>query len=304
MGFSGIDVREAAVGQIVKVATTTLALVAFLALAGCSQSDATPLWKTHPRPAALPTPDESGLMPIDDIQMWYAIFNKGGGDPVLLIHGGLVNADSWGNQVPSLAQNHEVIIADSRGHGRSTHSSKPFSYELMANDYLALLDRLNIDDITLVGWSDGGILALDIAMRYPARVTKLWVFGANTNLAGLKPNFDQDPVFAAVIAEAGEDYRRVSPTPNEYDKFLGAISKMWNTQPDYKPEEIAKIVAPTVVAVGEYDEAVKREHTEEIARLIPGAKLMVMSEVSHFAGWQNPDLYNRELMAFLDSSDG
>ena len=87
----------------------------------------------------------------------FPIFNKGGGNPVLLIHGGLVNGDSWGNQVRVLAKHHEIIIADSRGHGRSTRSSKPFGYELMANDYLALLDRLEIDKVALVGWSDGGI---------------------------------------------------------------------------------------------------------------------------------------------------
>ena len=283
------------------IAMAAFVLLAVLATAGCSQSAETPAWKTLPKPAALPMPDESGLAPVDDIQMWYAIFNKGGGNPVLLIHGGLVNGDSWGNQVPVLAKHHEVIIADSRGHGRSTRSSKPFSYELMGNDYLALLEHLKIDKVALVGWSDGGILALDIAMRHPERVTKLWAFVANTNSAGLKPNFDKDPVLAAAIVEAGEEYTRVSPTPNEYDAFLAAISQMWNTQPDYKPEQISKIVTPTVIAVGEYDEAIKREHTEEIARLIPGAKLLIMPGVSHFAPWQNPELYNRELAAFLDS---
>lgn len=283
------------------IAIAAFVLVAVLAMAGCSPSAETPAWKTLPKPAALPIPDESGLAPVDDIQMWYAIFNKGGGNPVLLIHGGLVNGDTWGNQVPKLAKNHEIIIADSRGHGRSTRSSKPFGYELMANDYLALLDRLKIDKVALVGWSDGGILGLDIAMRHPERVAKLWAFGANTNITGLKPNFDKDPVFAAAIVEAGEDYKRVSSTPTEYDAFLAAISEMWNTQPDYKPEQIAKIVTPTVIADGEYEESIKREHTEESARLVPGARLLIMPSVSHFAHRQNPELYNRELTDFLDS---
>jgi pimeloyl-ACP methyl ester carboxylesterase len=106
--------------------------------------------ETLPKPAALPMADESGLAPVDDIQMWYAIFNKSGSNPVLLIHGGLINADTWGNQVPVLAKTHQVIVADSRGHGRSTRSSKPFGYELMADDYLALLDHLKIDKVAIV----------------------------------------------------------------------------------------------------------------------------------------------------------
>ncbi len=283
------------------ISVAVLAFTAILALAGCSPSAQTPVWKTLPKPAAMPMPDESGRAAVDDIQMWYAIFNKGGGSPVLLIHGGLVNADTWGDQVPALARNHEVIVADSRGHGRSTRSGKPFGYELMANDYLALLDHLKIDKVALVGWSDGGILGLDIAMRHPERLTKLWAFGANTNVPGLKPDADKDPVFGASIVEAGEDYKRLSPTPNEYNPFLAAIGQMWSSQPDYKPEQIAKITTRTVIADGEYDETIKREHTEEIARLIPGATLLIMPGVSHFAHRQNPELYNRELIGFLDS---
>lgn len=79
------------------------------------------------------------------------------------------------------------------------------------------------------------------------------------------------------------------------------ISQMWNTQPDYRPEQIARIVTPTVIVVGEYDEAIKREHTEENARLIPGAKVLIVPGVSHFAQRQNPELYNLELTGFLDS---
>lgn len=283
------------------VVATAFALTTALIVAGCSPSAETRVWKTLPKPAALPMADESGLAPVDDIQMWYAIFNKSGGNPVLLIHGGLVNADTWGNQVPVLAKTHKVIIADSRGHGRSTRSSKPFGYELMADDYLALLDHLKIDKVALVGWSDGGNIGLDIAMRHPERLIKLWAFGANTVVTGLKDGFDKDPVFAAAIVEAGEDYKRVSPTPNEYDAFVAASGQMWNTQPDYRPEQIARIVTPTVITAGEYDEVVKREHTEEIARLIPGAKLLIVPGVSHFAHRQNPELYNRELTGFLDS---
>ncbi len=277
------------------------ALVIALIVALMPSSTGSAVWKTLPSPAALPMADQSGLAPVDDIQMWYAVFNRGGGNPVLLIHGGLENGNTWGNQVPLLARTREVIIADSRGHGRSTRSAKPFGYEVMADDYVGLLDHLMIDKVALVGWSDGGIIGLDLAMRHPERLTKLWAYGANFNIGGLVPGFDKDPVFARAIANAGEDYSRLSSTPNEYTAFVEAISAMWNSQPDYTPQQLGQISTPTMIVDGEYDEAIKREHTEELARLIPSARLLIMPGVSHFGHLQNPELYNRDLTAFLDS---
>jgi len=279
----------------------TAAVILVLVGAVPSVTTQTEVWKTLPEPAPLPMADESGLAPVDDIQMWYARFNRGGGNPVLLIHGGLEAADTWGNQVAQVAKTHEVIVADSRGHGRSTRSEKPFGYELMANDYLGLLDHLMIDKVALVGWSDGGIIGLDIAMRHPERLTKLWAYGANFNIGGLRPDFDKDPVFSQEIANAGEKYRHVSPTPDQYDAFVKQISEMWNSQPDYTPERLGRITTPTMIVDGEYDEAIKREHTQELSRLIPNTRLLIMPGVSHFGHLQDPQLYNTYLVGFLDA---
>jgi len=288
-------------GRAILIAGLLAAIIAVIVSLRPFETPQIAAWKTLPAPAALPTADDSGLAPVNDIQMWYAVFNKGGGNPVLLIHGGLENADTWGNQVAPLATTHEVIIADSRGHGRSTRSDKPFGYELMADDYLRLLDHLMIDKVALVGWSDGGIIGLDIAMRHPERLTKLWAYGANFNVGGLIPGFEKDPVFGRAIMEAGEKYARISPTPNEYNAFVEAISVMWNSQPDYTPQQLGRITTPTMIVDGEHDEAIKREHTEELARLTPAARFLIMPGVSHFGHLQNPQLYNTYLTAFLDS---
>jgi pimeloyl-ACP methyl ester carboxylesterase len=181
------------------------------------------VWQTLPKPPAMPTPVDSGMAPVNDIQMYYAVYGEG--EPVLLIHGGLGHADVWGFQVPALAESHKVIVADSRGHGRSTRSEKPFGYALMADDYLALLDHLGIDKVALVGWSDGGIIGLDIAIRHPERLARL--FAANYTPAGVRPSVANDPTFNAYIARAGEDYARLSPTPDEFDAFVEQISQMW-----------------------------------------------------------------------------
>jgi len=283
------------------IAATAAVIIVFIVTMIPSGTIETPVWKTLPAPAALPIPDQSGLAPVGDIQMWYAVFNRGGGNPVLLIHGGLENADTWGNQVAVLAMAHEVIIADSRGHGRSTRSDKPFGYQLMADDYIGLLDYLMIDKVALVGWSDGAIIGLDMAMRHRERLSKLWAYGANFNIGGLIPNFDKDPVFSQAIANAGQAYARLSPTPDQYGAFVEAISAMWNSQPDYTPQQLGLITTPTMIVDGEYDEAIKREHTEELSRLIPNARFLIMPGVSHFGHLQNPQLYNTYLTGFLDS---
>src|SRR5204863_8310683 len=91
-----------------------------------------PRWQALPEPTSLPEPDQTGRAPVNGIEMHYAVFNSTGGDPVLLLHGGLGSADNWGNQVPALMRRHKVIVADSRGQGRSTRTSERLSYRLMA----------------------------------------------------------------------------------------------------------------------------------------------------------------------------
>ena len=279
---------------------TVLALVA----GGRGEAAAAEPGKALTLPGALPRADESGLVPINDIQMWYAIFNKKGGAPVLLIHGGLGSGDNWGNQIPALAKTHQVIIADSRGHGRSTRSARPFSFDVMTDDYVALLKHLHVDKVALVGQSDGAIIGLDMAMRYPERLGKLWAFGANFNHAGLRtdaPNPFQHRILGPALKKRRQDYEKLSPTPTEYESLFNAMNAMWETQPDFKPEQLARIRVPTVIADGENEELIRRDHTEALARLVPGATLVILPGVGHVAMWQDPQLYNQALLRFLDT---
>jgi len=103
-----------------------------------------------------------------------------------------------------LSTNHKVIVADSRGHGRSTRDAQPYGYELMASDYLALLDHLKVDKVALVGWSDGGIIGLDIAMKHPERLTKLFAHAANVTVDGLDPGVMTNETFNAYIERSGD----------------------------------------------------------------------------------------------------
>jgi len=276
-----------------------VALAAGLAVGlAAGTSPAEEVWQTLPAPPAMPAAVESGMAPVNDIEMYYAIY--GAGEPVIMLHGGLGHSDVWGHQVPALTgAGYKVIVADSRGHGRSTRSAQPYSYALMARDVVALMDHLKIDKAAIVGWSDGGIIGLDIAMNHAARLTKLFAFGANTVVAGLRPDIADSAVFNKYIENAGKDYERLSPTPKDYEAFVAQISEMWATQPNYKPEQLAKIGAPVVIADGEHDEAIRQEHNKEMADAIPGAKLLILPGVSHFAFWQKPDEFNRAVLEFL-----
>jgi pimeloyl-ACP methyl ester carboxylesterase len=273
---------------------TALAVLAMLATPAFAEDR----WMAIPAPAAMPVPASSGMAEVNGISMYYATY--GAGDPVLLIHGGLGHADVWGAQVADLMTDHLVIVADSRGHGRSTRNADPYGYSLMAADFLALLDVLKIDKVDLVGWSDGGIIGLDIAMNHPERLDRLFAHAANITVDGVDPSVAEDAVFGAYIGMMGGDYAKMSPTPGEFDAFVGQISEMWATQPNWTDDQVAAITVPTAVVVGEYDEAILRAHTEKIASLIPGSQLVILPEASHFAMLQAPADYNAAIRDFID----
>jgi pimeloyl-ACP methyl ester carboxylesterase len=255
------------------------------------------VWETLPAPAPLPEAEASGYADVNGIKLWYAVYGQG--EPLVLLHGGLGNSSYWGNQVPVFAQHYKVIVIDSRGHGRSTRDDKPYTYGLMASDVLALLDQLKIEKASLVGWSDGGIIGLDIAIHHPERLNRLFAFGANSDPSGLREGLDTNATFNRFIEEAGQAYAQLSTTPKDYDGFLAAISKMWATEPNYTAAQLNGIKVPTAIADGEHDEAIKREHTQWLAQQIPGAKLLILPDVSHFAMLQNPTAFDAAVLAFL-----
>ncbi len=254
-------------------------------------------WETLP-PTPSPIPSErSGQANANGISIHYAVYGQG--SPVILLHGGLANTDYWGNQIQALAPHHTVIAMDSRGHGRSTRDPRPYGYDLMADDVVALMDVLKVPTADIVGWSDGGILGLDLAMRHPDRVGKIFAFAANTVTSGVVDGVEKNPTFAAFIERAGHEYEAHSATPKEYDTFVEQISKMWASQPNWTAAQLRAITAPVLVVDGDHDEAIKRDHTEYITATIPGAGLLILPNASHFAFLQDPGLFNYAVLHFL-----
>ena len=255
-------------------------------------------WMSVPDAPAMPAPASTGMADVNGISMYYATY--GAGNPVLLIHGGLGHADIWANQVIDLMADHLVIVADSRGHGRSTRNADPYGYDLMTADYVALLDTLGIAKVDVVGWSDGGIIGIDMAMNYPTRVDQVFAQAANITTDGVDPDVGTDPVFGAYIEKMAVAYAAMSPTPTEFEPFVAQISNMWATQPNWTDAQMAAITVPVDIVVGQYDEAILRPHSEHMAAVIPGAKLVILPDASHFAMLQAPAEYTAAVRAFID----
>ena len=193
-----------------------------------------------------------------------------------------------------------MILLDSRGHGRSTRDARPYGYDLMADDVVALLDTLHIAKADIVGWSDGAILGLDLAMRHPDRVGRIFAFAANTLTSGVQDGVEKNPTFARYIARAGREYARLSATPKDYNAFVAQISRMWETEPNWTDAQLKSIRAPVLVVDGDHDEAIRRAHTEYIAATVPGAALVILPNTSHFAFLQDPARFNAAMLHFLD----
>ena len=138
-----------------------------------------------------------------------------------------------------------------------------------------------------------------MAIKDPARVSRVFAFAANMDPSGVKPNVLSNPTFARFGKEAATAYARLSPTPDGFAAFAKAINTMWDTQPNYTAAELATIRAPVAIVDGDHDEAIKREHTVYLAKTIPGAQLIILPNVSHFAMLQAPAEFNAPMLRFV-----
>lgn len=277
--------------------TLILAVLALL-LAACKPITA-PAAGAEATPAAdaeeIASPGQTAN--VNGIDLYYEI--HGDGPPLLLLHGGLGSAAYFQNQIPVLAEKYQVIAVDSRGHGRSSFDEQPINYALMAADVLALMDQLGIDKADLVGWSDGGIIGLDMAINHPERLNKVVAYGANYDPSGVRADIGESEKFNAYIEQAAGDYQTLSPAPERWDEFLNNIGNMWATEPNYTEAQLAAITTPMLILDGEDEEAIDTDHTRKMASLIPGAELVLIPGTGHFAFWEKPEEFNQIILNFL-----
>jgi pimeloyl-ACP methyl ester carboxylesterase len=276
-----------------------LAILSQILLLPCSGVYAQP-WETLPDARPLPASVTGNRLEHGGARIWYG--TVGTGEPVILLHGGMASSDGWGNQVPALIQgHHRVILIDSRGHGRSTLGNQPLSYGLMESDVVAVMDAMKLKKAAVVGWSDGANIGLVMAMKHPRRLTALYAFGANMDLDSVKPDAFSAPILKPLVGRLVKDYARLSPTPDGFSALHDAVEAMQKTEPNYSAAELAAIRGPRImIADGDHEEFIKREHTRYLAKTIPGARLVFLPAVSHFAPWQAPEAFNTSMIDFLD----
>jgi pimeloyl-ACP methyl ester carboxylesterase len=245
----------------------------------------------------LPATRDTGQVEHEGAKIWYATY--GAGPPVILLHGGLGHSGNWGFQVPALVEGgYLVVVIDSRGHGRSTRDGRPYKYELMASDALAVMDTLQLKKAAVAGWSDGACVALILGMKAADRIKGVFFFGCNMDPSGTK-EVEPGPVLDRCFGRHAKDYAGLSATPDHFAAFVKAVGLMMKTEPNYSAADLAQTPVPVAIVQSEHDEFVKHEHADYLARSIPASELIILPGVSHFAPLQRPEQFNRVLLAFL-----
>lgn len=276
---------------------TAIAVLMTLTTAGWAGDK--PRWQTCPLPPPTPAPAAHGRVASHGAQIYYATYGDSNNLPVILLHGGLGVSDHWSNQIPALIEVDRWVIAiDSRGHGRSTRPRASPSYSAMASDVIAVMDELTITQAAVVGWSDGGEVALKLAIEHPDRVAKLVVFGANYDAGGRKPHARSE-TFRIYTAKCRADYQRLSSTPTQFGVLIEWMLPVWRGASAITATQLRAITVPTLVIGADHDELIAAEHFSAMAALIPNATYTSLSDASHFAPWQVPAEFNALVIAFL-----
>ncbi len=234
------------------------------------------------------------------VRMWFD--ERGGGDGVttVLLHGGTANADTWMMQVDALAAGRRVLLPEQRGHGRTADPGET-SYELMAADTIAFLEAQAGEPADLVGWSDGGVIALLVTLARPDLVRKVVTIGSNFHHEGNILEFLE----GMRDADEGENilrdmYATMSPDgPEHWPVITGRLQQMWRTSPTLTTDDLASIDVPVLVMVGD-DDAIRPEHTQALYEALPQGQLAVIPGSSHLVPIEKPALVNQLILDFLD----
>ena len=218
-------------------------------------------------------------VPVNGLDMYYEV--HGDGSPLLLLHGGSGSIpEKW---IPLFTPRFRLIAPEQMGHGRTADLvDRPFHYHDMAEDMVALMRQLGIESAVVVGYSDGGIIGLDMAIHHPERVSKLAVTGANARFDGYtRENQEWARSFDPGTQPVSDDYVRLSPDgAKHWPVVLGRLRAMWAAEPSFTNEELETMEAPTLLIIGDRD-IVTPEHAVEMFRTIPGAQLCVVPNAAH-----------------------
>ncbi len=228
---------------------------------------------------------------IRGIKMYCEIY--GSGMPLLMIHGNNGSIKSFANNIPYFSKKYKVIIADSRAQGKTQDGADSLSFEMMADDEAALLDSLHIDSAYVIGWSDGGINALLLAMRHPEKVIKLASTGANLwpDSTAIIPSVWMDE--KAMYDSLKEEKSETEKEKNDWKLFL----LDWQ-QPNIALSSLKSIQCPALIIGGDHD-VIVTAHTELISQSIPGSELWIVPNSGHATLQEHKDEFNKKVGLFF-----
>ena len=240
---------------------------------------------------------------VGGLNTWFD--EAGEGHPLVLLHGGLCTNETWGAQMPAFADRFRVLAPERRAHGHTPDVDGPLTYDAMAADTIGFLEASLDGPAHLVGWSDGGIVGLLVAIERPELVRKLVVIGTNYDTAGVVPEAE------AMLAEMTPDgpgaamfrgmYEMHSPDgADHWPAVFAKFGEMVQREPHIAVDDLARIAAPTLVIAGD-DDMVTLEHTVELYRSIPAAELAILPGTSHALVMEKPELVNRIVLDFLEN---
>ena len=237
---------------------------------------------------------QTGYAPAGDLSMYYEI--HGQGRPLILLHGAYMTVDMMGPLLAGLAETRQVVAVEQQAHGHTADVDRPITYEQMADDTAALARHLELDSPDVVGYSMGGGVALQLAIRHPGLVRRLVVASASFASDGMPaealemfPSITPE-MFAGSPFEA--EYLRTAPNPGDFPKLVEKLKALDTTSFAWPEEDIRAIAAPTLIVLGDSD-GVRLEHAVEFFRLrgggvmgdlagLPESQLAVLPGTTHF----------------------
>ncbi len=248
--------------------------------------------KEEPKPIAYGSNAAAGkYYDIRGLKMYCEVYGEG--EPLLIIHGNGGSIKDFSNNIPYFSKKYKVIIADSRAQGKSADTGDSLTYEMMADDYAALLTAIKVDSANVIGWSDGGINGLLLAMRHPEKVKKLAVTGAN-----LQPDTTAVPQEIWDLFKPDFDKIKAKANKSADDKKQWKLLRLLTEQPHILTSDLGKIACPTLVIGGDHD-VIREEHTMLIYHSIPKAYLWILPNSGHSTPVFYSEIFNSTVNDFF-----
>jgi pimeloyl-ACP methyl ester carboxylesterase len=240
---------------------------------------------------------------VNDIQVYYEVYGKG--HPLLVMHGNGGSIAAFSNLIPYLEKQYKLIVVDSRAQGRSEDSDKELTFELIASDFAALLDSLHLDSVYALGWSDGGIVGLQMAYSYPQKISKLVAIGANfvaDSTALAAENFDTTKItwFRKLNRTDKQNVIRNSHFPERAGIIFDKLINLDLKYPNFSMQQLAAIKTPTLVVAGDHDIIIDT-HTLKLYHALPNAQLFIVPNSPHHVPIAKPKLLSDVVEDFFRS---